>query len=75
MRTELALQDFIASRVAANLSPATIEWYKDRLLPFAKSCPTFPRRPEPVECFLAKVQGSSETKYDVYRALKTFSSL
>ncbi|MFH1639103.1 MAG: hypothetical protein ABIB93_02150, partial [Chloroflexota bacterium] len=72
MRTELALQEFLASRIAANLSPATISWYKDRLLPFARSCPTLPRRPEPVECFLAKVQGSPETKYDVYRALKTF---
>jgi len=72
MRMELALQEFIASRIAANLSPATIQWYKDRLLPFARSCPTLPRRPEPVECFLAGVQGSPETKYDIYRALKTF---
>ena len=72
MRTELALREFIASRISANLSPATIDWYKDRLLPFAKSCPTLPHRPEPVECFLAEVQGSPETKYDVYRALKTF---
>ena len=72
MRTEQALREFIASRIAANLSPATIQWYKDRLLPFSRSCPTLPRRPEPVECFLAEVQGSPETKYDVYRALKTF---
>jgi len=72
MRTEQAIREFLASRIAANLSPATIEWYKDRLLPFARSCPTLPRRPEPVECFLAEVQGSPETKYDVYRALKTF---
>jgi len=72
MRTEQALLEFLASRVAANLSPATIGWYKDRLLPFARSCPTLPRRPEPVESFLATIQGSPETKYDVYRALKTF---
>jgi len=72
MKTEQALREFIASRIAANLRPATIQWYKDRLLPFARSCPTLPRRPEPVECFLAEVQGSPETKYDVYRALKTF---
>jgi len=72
MRTELALQEFLASRTAANLSPATISWYKDRLLPFARSCPTLPRRPEPVEYFLATIQGSPETKFDVYRALKTF---
>jgi len=71
MRTQQAIQEFIASRIAANLSPATIQWYKDRLLPFATSCPTLPRRPEPVEYFLAEVQGSPETKYDVYRALKT----
>ncbi|GAI97382.1 unnamed protein product, partial [marine sediment metagenome] len=72
MKTEQALREFIANRIAANLSPSTIQWYKDRLLPFARSCPTLPRRPEPVECFLAEVQGSPETKYDVYRALKTF---
>jgi hypothetical protein len=39
MRTSLALQDFLDSRIAANLSPATIEWYKDRLIPFAEYCP------------------------------------
>ncbi len=72
MRTELALREFLASRIAANLSPATIEWYKDRLLPFAKSCFNLPRRPEPVEQFLATVQGSPETRWDCYRALKTF---
>ncbi len=72
MRTELALQEFLASRIAANLSPATIEWYKDRLLPFARFCPSLPRRPEPIEGFQATLQGSPETKWDVYRALKTF---
>ena len=72
MRTEQALYEFIASRVAANLSVSTIEWYKDRLIPFARSCPTLPRRPEPIEAFLATIQGSPETRFDVYRALKTF---
>ncbi|MGD0795712.1 MAG: tyrosine-type recombinase/integrase [Dehalococcoidales bacterium] len=72
MKTEQALREFIASRVAANLSPATISWYEDRLGPFARFCPTLPRRPEPVEAFLASIRGSQETKYDVYRALKTF---
>ncbi len=72
MGTKQALHEFLASHVAANLSHATIGWCKDRILPFARSCPTLPRRPEPVECFLATIQGSHETKYDVYRALKTF---
>jgi len=72
MKTELALQEFIASRIAANLSKATISWYEDRLMPFARFCPSLPRRPEPVESFLSSIQGSEETKYDVYRAFKTF---
>jgi integrase/recombinase XerD len=72
MKTEQALREFIASRLAANLSPATISWYEDRLGPFVKFCPSLPRRPEPVELFLASIRGSEETKYDVYRALKTF---
>ena len=29
MRTEQALREFIASRIAANLSQATIQWYQD----------------------------------------------
>ena len=72
MRTEQAVQEFLASRIAANLRPATISWYKDRLFPFARSCPTLPRRPEPIESFLATIQGSPETRWDCYRALKTF---
>ena len=72
MRMEQALFEFLASRTAANLSPATIGWYKDRLIPFVRYCPTLPRRPEPVEGYLAVVKGSPETKYDVFRALKTF---
>ena len=72
MRTEQALREFIASRSAANLSPATIEWYKDRLLPLAKCCRNLPRYPEPIEQFLATIQGSPETRWDCYRALKTF---
>jgi len=72
MRTELALWEFIASRIATNLSPATIEWYKDKLLSFAKSCPNLPRRPEPIEQFLTSVLGSAETRFNVCRALKTF---
>jgi len=71
VKTEVALREFLDSRISANLSPATIEWYKDRLFPFANSCSDLPRRPEPIERFLATVQGSLETRWDVYRALKT----
>ncbi len=72
MKTEQALREFIASRVAANLIAATISWYKDRLAPFARACPNLTRRPEPIELFLSNMTSSHETKWDVYRALKTF---
>jgi integrase/recombinase XerD len=72
IRTEQALCEFINSRISANLSPRTIEWYEDRLSPFVKSCPTLPRRPEPIEDFLTSVRGSPETKRDTFNALRTF---
>lgn len=72
MKTELALREFLDSRISSNLSPRTIEWYEDRLRPFAKSCPDLPRRPEPIEGFLASVQGSPEPKRDTFNALRTF---
>ncbi len=72
MRTELALREFLDSRISSNLSPRTIEWYEDRLLPFVKSCPNLPRRPEPIESFLTTVRGSPETKRDTFNALRTF---
>jgi len=31
VKTELAIRKFPDSRISANLSPATIAWYKDRL--------------------------------------------
>lgn len=72
IRTDQALSEFINSRISANLSPRTIEWYEDRLRPFVKSCPNLPQRPEPIEDFLAGVQSSPETKRDSFNALRTF---
>jgi len=72
MKTDQALSEFINSRISANLSPRTIEWYHGRLSPFAKFCPMLPRRPEPIEDFLATVLGSPETKRDTFNALRTF---
>jgi hypothetical protein len=51
MKTELALREFLDSRVSSNLRPLSIKWYKDRLRPFAQSCPNLPRCPEPIEQF------------------------
>ncbi len=72
MRTKQAFREFLASRKAANLSPATIHWYKSQLAPFARSCPNLLRRPEPVKDFVASVRGSPETRWRCYKALWTF---
>ena len=72
LKTEQALREFINSRISANLSPRTIEWYEDRIGPFAEFCPILPRRAEPIEDFLASIHGSQETKRDTFNALRTF---
>ena len=72
IRTDQALREFIKSRISSNLSPRSIEWYEDRLRSFLKFCPNLPRRPEPIEDFLASVHGSPETKRDTFNALRTF---
>jgi integrase/recombinase XerD len=72
MKTEQAVCEFIASRISSDLSPRTIEWYEGRLRPFAKCCTTLPRRPEPIEAFLVRLQGSPETKRDTFNALRIF---
>lgn len=72
MRTEAAIREFLASRIAQNVSKETIVWYKCRLYPFARVCPTLPRRPEPIEYYFSTVTWSHETKWDIYKALKTF---
>ena len=72
MRTELAVREFIDSRISSNLSPRSIEFYEERLLPFAKACPNLPRRPELIEAFLATVRGSPETRWGTFNALRIF---
>ena len=71
MRTKQAFREFLASRKAANLSPATIHWYKGQLAPFARSCPNLPPRTEPLKAFLASVRGSPETKWRRFKTLRT----
>lgn len=72
MRTQKAIVDFLNSRIAANLSPITIEWYRDKLERFARSCPRLPKEPRPIHAFLASLSCSPETKHAHFRALKAF---
>ena len=72
MKTLVALNDFLHSRLAANLSPTTLEWYQQKLGRFAASCLEVPKDPRPIEEFLASLSGSPETKHAYFRALKAF---
>jgi len=72
VRTEQATNNFLDSRTAANLSPVTITWYRDKLRRFAQACPELPEEPSPVEAFLSKVQGSPENRHAYFRALRAF---
>ncbi len=70
MKTQTAIQAFLHNRRALNRSPRTIEWYDGFLSRFASFCPELPMKPEPIEEFLAQVEGEPETKHANYRCLK-----
>lgn len=72
MKTLAALDEFLHSRLAANLSPTTLEWYQQKLGSFAASCPEVPKHPRPIDEFLASLRGSPETRHAYFRALKAF---
>ena len=72
MKTQAALNEFLQSRLATNLSPITIDWYRQKLGRFARSYPEVPESPGPIEEFLASVHGSAQTKHAYYRCLKAF---
>jgi len=72
MKTQAAIDEFLHSCIAANLSPVTIAWYTAKLGQFANSCQKLPKKPREIVEFLAGIQGEPETKHAYYRALKVF---
>ena len=72
VRTQQLVNEFLDAYRSRNLRPATIDWYRNILGRFARTCPTFPDGPQPIESFLASIKGSDETIYGYFRALKTF---
>ena len=72
MKTQMAVNDFLRSRQARNLSPITITWYRDKLQLFAWSCPELPEEPGPIEEHLATIKGTPETRHAQFRALRAF---
>jgi len=71
MKTDKAINEFIQSRRAADISPATIRWYCDRLKQFLGRYPKLPTKTKVIQEFLEDLPGSRETRYGTYRAVKT----
>ncbi|GAH66970.1 unnamed protein product, partial [marine sediment metagenome] len=72
MKTQEAINDFIHSRIAGDRSPLTIQWYQQRLGTFARACPTLPKRPEPIETYLASLNCSPAERLNQFNALRAF---
>ena len=72
MKTKAAVKDFLESRLARNLSPITVDWYRQRLRTFADACPELPEDPGPITAYLATTHGCAETKHAHFRALRAF---
>lgn len=73
MKTQDAIQSFLYSRRAINLSPITIRWYQKNLNRFASFYPdALPVEPEPIEEFLVEVVSDEkdETRHAHYRTLR-----
>ncbi|MBA7468793.1 Tyrosine recombinase XerC [subsurface metagenome] len=77
MKTEQAINDFLLSRLALNVSQATITWYQAKLQRFARFCSKLPKDPRPIEAFLAGIkpaeprrQYSLSTKRNYFNALR-----
>ncbi|GAI82318.1 unnamed protein product, partial [marine sediment metagenome] len=72
MKTQKAVDEFLLSRQSRNLSPITITWYRDKLKLFARAYPKLPKKPGPIEEYLATIKGEPETRHAQFRALRAF---
>ena len=62
IKTQQAINDFLYSRRAQNLSQESISWYQTKLQRFARFCPKLPKDPRPIEAFMAELKPLAATK-------------
>lgn len=74
MKTEVVVSSFLNAQRARGLSPHTIVWYEIILMRLAHDFPQMPRKPEPVEKFLAQYDVSPRTQLGYFKALRAFFS-
>ena len=79
VKTTAAIQAFLNSRLAQNLRPDTITWYRQKLERFSQACPQLPKNRRPIEAFLAGLKHPDpEKKYtgvtiqNYFMALRAF---
>jgi integrase/recombinase XerD len=72
LTADAAIAAYLASCRARGLSPKTLQVYAYALHPLRIGSQRLPDRPEALENVLAAVQGSPETRHQVFRALRTF---
>lgn len=70
MRTEKAIQAFLDNCRARNLASSTVSWYRQRLILFARYSPELPQDIQPVETFLAGINGTAECKHAYFRSVR-----
>jgi len=76
VKTKAAVNDFLHSRQALNLSQESINWYQAKLQRFARFCPKLPKDPRPIEAFLASLKPSEATKqYSLSTKQNQFNAL
>ena len=72
MKTQTAIDRFVAARIAVGVSSRTLEGYRYRLRKYAEWFTRLPKRPEQVELFLSQQGPSDETRPTYHRLLTAF---
>lgn len=72
MHTNKAIDAFMNSRNAKNLSTYTLRWYKGILNKFNNQFQKLPRDPVKIETFLCNCQAGDERRHGYYRTLRCF---
>ena len=72
MKTQAAINEFLHSRQAQNLSQVTITWYQDKLQRFARIHSKLPKDQKPIEAFLTTAASSPSTNLNYFNALRAF---
>ncbi len=72
MKTQTAINYYLDSCLGRNLSPETVDWYRNVLRKFARGYPKLPKEPRQIEAFLASFKCAPETRHGYFSVLRAF---